>query len=57
MTNRPEVRRLGYGGTSFKTPRVDQMAAEGLRFDNAYSQPRMVWRLCPPVFPDNVRLP
>ncbi len=33
-----------YGGTSYKTPHLDQMAAEGLRFTRAYSQP-----LCTPT--------
>ena len=28
-----------YGGTSYRTPRLDQMAAEGLRFTHAYAQP------------------
>lgn len=32
--------KLGaYGGTGFSTPRLDQMAAEGMRFDQAYSAP------------------
>ena len=33
-----------YGGTSYKTPHLDRMAAEGLRFTRAYSQP-----LCTPT--------
>ena len=28
-----------YGGTSYKTPRIDQMAAKGIRFMHCYSQP------------------
>jgi arylsulfatase A len=28
-----------YGGTSYKTPRIDQMAQEGLKFNYCYSQP------------------
>ena len=32
-----------YGGTSYKTPVLDRMAAEGMRFDHAYSNP-----LCTP---------
>ena len=28
-----------YGGLSYKTPRIDKMANEGIRFTNAYSQP------------------
>jgi len=32
-----------YGGASYKTPRIDQMASEGVRFDQCYSQP-----LCTP---------
>ena len=28
-----------YGGSDYKTPRLDQLAAEGLRFTHAYSQP------------------
>ncbi|MDE0820551.1 MAG: sulfatase-like hydrolase/transferase, partial [Opitutales bacterium] len=28
-----------YGGTSYKTPRIDQMAANGIRFMHCYSQP------------------
>ncbi|MEQ8791738.1 MAG: sulfatase-like hydrolase/transferase [Pirellulaceae bacterium] len=28
-----------YGGTSYRTPRLDQLAAEGLRFTQAYAQP------------------
>ena len=28
-----------YGGTSYRTPRLDQMAAEGQRFTHAYAQP------------------
>lgn len=28
-----------YGGTSYRTPRLDQLAAEGLRFTHAYAQP------------------
>ena len=40
---------LGYetigvnGGTSYKTPNLDQMAANGIRFDHCYAQP-----LCTP---------
>ncbi|MEQ9409282.1 MAG: sulfatase-like hydrolase/transferase [Fuerstiella sp.] len=33
-----------YGGTSYRTPHLDRMAAEGLRFTHAYSQP-----LCTPT--------
>ena len=33
-----------YGGTSYRTPHLDQLAAEGLRFTHAYSQP-----LCTPT--------
>ncbi|MFK8111381.1 MAG: sulfatase-like hydrolase/transferase [Rubripirellula sp.] len=33
-----------YGGTSYKTPNLDRMAAEGIRFTHAYSQP-----LCTPT--------
>ena len=33
-----------YGGTSYQTPRIDQLAATGLRFTHAYSQP-----LCTPT--------
>jgi arylsulfatase A len=33
-----------YGGASYKTPNLDQMAAEGIRFTHAYSQP-----LCTPT--------
>ena len=33
-----------YGGTSYSTPNIDQMAAEGQRFTHAYSQP-----LCTPT--------
>ncbi len=32
-----------YGGESYETPKLDQMAAEGMRFDNAHAQP-----LCTP---------
>lgn len=32
-----------YGGESYQTPRLDRMAAEGLRFEHAHSQP-----LCTP---------
>ncbi len=28
-----------YGGTSYRTPRLDRLAAEGLRFTQAYAQP------------------
>lgn len=28
-----------YGGTSYPTPRLDQLAAEGLRFEHAYAMP------------------
>jgi arylsulfatase A len=28
-----------YGGTSYKTPVLDRLAAEGMRFDHAYSNP------------------
>jgi arylsulfatase A len=28
-----------YGGTSYRTPRLDRLAAEGLRFTHAYAQP------------------
>lgn len=33
-----------YGGTRYKTPHLDKLAAEGLRFTHAYSQP-----LCTPT--------
>ncbi len=33
-----------YGGTSYKTPHIDALAAGGLRFTHAYSQP-----LCTPT--------
>jgi arylsulfatase A-like enzyme len=33
-----------YGGTSYKTPRLDELAATGLRFTHAYTQP-----LCSPT--------
>ena len=33
-----------YGGTSYETPRIDRLAAEGMRFTHAYSQP-----LCTPT--------
>ncbi len=33
-----------YGSTSYKTPRIDQLAAAGARFDHFYSQP-----LCTPT--------
>ena len=33
-----------YGGTSYKTPRLDELARTGIRFDHAYSQP-----LCTPT--------
>jgi len=33
-----------YGGTSYQTPRIDQLAATGVRFTHAYSQP-----LCTPT--------
>lgn len=33
-----------YGGASYRTPNLDQMAAEGVRFAHAYSQP-----LCTPT--------
>ncbi len=33
-----------YGGSDYKTPRLDQLAATGLRFTHAYSQP-----LCSPT--------
>lgn len=33
-----------YGGVSYKTPNLDRMAAEGVRFTHAYSQP-----LCTPT--------
>ncbi len=33
-----------YGGTSYKTPHLDRLAAEGIRFDNGYAQP-----LCTPT--------
>lgn len=33
-----------YGGTSYKTPRIDELAKTGLRFTHAYSQP-----LCTPT--------
>jgi len=39
------VEGLGcYGGTSYKTPRLDEMAAKGMRYTRAYSQP-----LCSPT--------
>ncbi len=28
-----------YGGTSYQTPNIDRLAAEGLRFDHAHAQP------------------
>ena len=28
-----------YGGTSYRTPRLDRLAAEGMRFTQAYAQP------------------
>lgn len=28
-----------YGGTSYRTPKLDQLASEGLRFTHAYAQP------------------
>ena len=33
-----------YGGTSYQTPRLDQLAKGGIRFTHAYSQP-----LCTPT--------
>ena len=33
-----------YGGTSYQTPQIDRLAAEGLRFTHAYAQP-----LCTPT--------
>ena len=33
-----------YGGTSYQTPRIDQIADEGIRYTHAYSQP-----LCTPT--------
>ena len=33
-----------YGGTSYKTPNLDRLATEGMRFTHAYSQP-----LCTPT--------
>lgn len=33
-----------YGGTSYRTPNIDRLAADGLRFTTAYSQP-----LCTPT--------
>ncbi len=33
-----------YGGTSYKTPNLDKLAAGGIRFDHAYAQP-----LCTPT--------
>lgn len=33
-----------YGGSDYQTPRLDQLAAEGIRFTHAYSQP-----LCSPT--------
>lgn len=33
-----------YGGTSYKTPNIDRMAAKGMRFTHCYSQP-----LCTPT--------
>lgn len=33
-----------YGGTSYATPRIDELAAGGMRFTNAYAQP-----LCTPT--------
>ncbi|MGC6581980.1 MAG: sulfatase-like hydrolase/transferase, partial [Akkermansiaceae bacterium] len=33
-----------YGGSDYKTPHLDRLAAEGLRFTHAYSQP-----LCSPT--------
>ena len=28
-----------YGGTTYRTPRLDKLATEGLRFTHAYAQP------------------
>ena len=33
-----------YGGTSYKTPNIDKLAATGLHYSHAYSQP-----LCTPT--------
>jgi arylsulfatase A len=33
-----------YGGTSYKTPNIDKLAEDGLRFTHAYAQP-----LCTPT--------
>lgn len=33
-----------YGGTSYETPRIDSLAAQGMRFENAFSMP-----LCGPT--------
>ena len=33
-----------YGGTSYRTPHIDKLAAGGIRFTHAYSQP-----LCTPT--------
>jgi len=33
-----------YGGTSYRTPEIDRIAAEGMRFENGHSQP-----LCTPT--------
>ncbi|MEL7336715.1 MAG: sulfatase-like hydrolase/transferase, partial [Planctomycetota bacterium] len=33
-----------YGGQSYRTPNLDRMAMEGMRFSNAYAQP-----LCTPT--------
>ncbi|MDE2977242.1 MAG: sulfatase-like hydrolase/transferase, partial [Acidobacteriota bacterium] len=39
------VETLGaYGGTSYETPELDRIAAEGMRFENGHSQP-----LCTPT--------
>jgi len=41
------VETLGtYGGTSYETPELDRIAAEGMRFENGHSQP-----LCTPTRP------
>ncbi|MBC8349081.1 MAG: sulfatase-like hydrolase/transferase [Verrucomicrobia bacterium] len=30
---------VAYGGTSYETPRIDRLAANGIRFMHCYSQP------------------
>lgn len=35
-----------YGSTSYKTPRLDAMAADGMRFDHCYSQSLLNLAIC-----------